>query len=58
MTKNDKELKSIFKSLYYPDSPYEFSVLPADILGQVYEQFLGKIIRLTSKHRAIIEEKT
>jgi len=54
---DDKELKSIFKNLYYPDSPYEFSVLPADILGRVYEQFLGKIIRLTSKHRAIIEEK-
>ncbi|MBU3980663.1 MAG: N-6 DNA methylase [Proteobacteria bacterium] len=54
---DDKELKSIFKNLYYPDSPYEFSVLPADILGQVYEQFLGKIIRLTSNHRAIIEEK-
>jgi len=55
---DDKELKSIFKNLYYPDSPYEFSVLPADILGRVYEQFLGKIIRLTSKHRAIIEEKS
>lgn len=34
-------LKDIFKHLYYPDGPYEFSVLPADILGQVYEQFLG-----------------
>ena len=54
---DDKELKSIFKNLYYPDSPYEFSVLPADILGQVYEQFLGKIIRLTPKHQAKIEEK-
>ena len=57
ITIDDKTLKDIFKNLYYPDSPYEFSVLPADILGQVYEQFLGKIIRLTSKHRAIIEEK-
>ena len=54
---DDNILKDIFKNLYYPESPYEFSVLPADILGQVYEQFLGKIIRLTSKHRAIIEEK-
>ena len=41
----------------YPDSPYEFSVLPADILGQVYEQFLGKTIRLTGGHQAKIEEK-
>ncbi len=44
-------------SLYYPDSPYEFSVLPADILGQVYEQFLGKVIRLTAGHQAKVEEK-
>jgi len=54
---DDKTLKDIFKNLYYPDSPYEFSVLPADILGQVYEKFLSKIIRLTPKHQAKIEEK-
>lgn len=54
---DDPVLKDIFKNLYYPESPYEFSVLPADILGQVYEKFLGKVIRLTPKHQAVIEEK-
>ncbi|MCI0515024.1 Eco57I restriction-modification methylase domain-containing protein, partial [candidate division KSB1 bacterium] len=54
---DDKVLKDIFKNLYYPDSPYEFYVLPADILGQVYEQFLGKVIRLTAGHRAVVETK-
>jgi type I restriction-modification system DNA methylase subunit/predicted type IV restriction endonuclease len=54
---DDKPLKDIFKNLYYPESPYEFSVLPADILGQVYEKFLGKVIRLTAGHQAKIEEK-
>ena len=54
---DDKPLKEILGKLYYPDSPYEFSVLPADILGQVYERFLGKVIRLTSAHRAVVEEK-
>ncbi|MBN1364945.1 MAG: N-6 DNA methylase [Syntrophaceae bacterium] len=54
---DDKVLKDIFKSLYYPESPYEFSVLPADILGHVYEQFLGKVIHLTPGHRARVEEK-
>jgi type I restriction-modification system DNA methylase subunit len=54
---DDKVLKGIIENLYYPESPYEFSVLPADILGQVYEQFLGKTISLTGNHRAIIEEK-
>jgi type I restriction-modification system DNA methylase subunit len=54
---DDKPLKDIIKRLYYPESPYEFSVLSADILGQVYEQFLGKVIRLTAGHQAKVEEK-
>lgn len=54
---DDAPLKSIIRRLYYPESPYEFSVIGADILGQVYEQYLGKVIRLTKTHRAVIEEK-
>src|SRR4030065_2964711 len=54
---DDKPLKNIFKNLYYPESPCVFSVLGADILGHVYEQFLGKVIRLTEGHRAKGEEK-
>ena len=54
---DDKPLKNILRSLYYPESPYEFSVLPADILGQVYEQFLGRVIRLTPRHHAVVEHK-
>ena len=50
-------LRTIIKDLYYPDSPYEFSVLSPEILGNVYEQFLGKVIRLTPSHMAKIEEK-
>jgi type I restriction-modification system DNA methylase subunit len=47
LTIGDIPLKSIIKNLYYP-SPYEFSVIPIEIIGQVYEQFLGKIITLNS----------
>jgi hypothetical protein len=54
---DDKALKEIFHGLYYPESPYEFSVLPADILGRVYEQSLGKIIRITAGHQAKVEDK-
>lgn len=54
---DDKLLRDLFKGLYYPDSPYEFRILSADILGQVYEQFLGKVIRLTPGHRAVVEDK-
>ena len=57
LTLDDKPLKEIIRGLYFPDSPYEFSVLPAEILGQVYEQFLGKVIRLTAGHRATVEDK-
>jgi len=57
LTVDDKVLKEVFKDLYYPDSPYEFSVLPADILGHIYEQFLGKVIRLTPGHHAKVEDK-
>lgn len=54
---DDKVLKELIKSTYYPESPYEFSVLPVEILGNIYEQFLGKVIHLTATHQAKIEEK-
>lgn len=54
---DDKVLRAVVNAMYYPESPYEFSVFPADILGQVYEQFLGKVIRLTRNHRAKVEDK-
>ncbi len=57
LTLDDRPLKEIIRALYEPVSPYEFSVFPADILGQVYEQFLGQVIRLTSGGRAVVEEK-
>ncbi|MBU4400205.1 MAG: Eco57I restriction-modification methylase domain-containing protein, partial [Planctomycetes bacterium] len=57
LTLDDEPLKEILRRLYFPESPYEFSVFPAEILGQVYEQFLGKVIRLTEGHRAKVEQK-
>jgi hypothetical protein len=54
---DDDVLKDILRRLYYPDCPYEFSVFPVEVLGQVYEQFLGRVIRLTGGHHAKVEEK-
>jgi Eco57I restriction-modification methylase/TaqI-like C-terminal specificity domain/N-6 DNA Methylase len=55
---DDRVLKPIIQSLYFAHgSPYHFGVLPVEILGTVYEQFLGKVIRLTAGHQAKIEEK-
>jgi predicted type IV restriction endonuclease len=54
---SDNTLDRILGNLYYPKSPYEFSIIGVDILGSVYEQFLGKVIRLTRGGNAVIEEK-
>ena len=54
---DNKVLKTIINELYYPESPYEFSVLPVEILGSAYEQFLGKQIKVDKAHHAHIEEK-
>jgi len=54
---DNKVIKTIVNELYYPESPYEFSVLSVEILGSAYEQFLGKLIRITPSHHAKVEEK-
>jgi type I restriction-modification system DNA methylase subunit len=58
---DDNTLSNIIINLYYPECPYEFSVLPVEILGSIYERFLGKTIRFRAvkgdTHTAVIEEK-
>lgn len=54
---DDSKLKKIIDGLYYPDCPYEFSMISTEILGNIYEQFLGKVIRLTDTHQAKVEDK-
>ena len=49
---DDKLFKSILQRLYFEHgSPYRFRVLPVEILGTIYERFLGKVIRLTAGHQ-------
>jgi type I restriction-modification system DNA methylase subunit len=54
----DKVLKKIISTLYDDKSysKYNFAIIPPEILGHVYEQFLGKTIRMTPK-RVYIEDK-
>jgi type I restriction-modification system DNA methylase subunit len=54
---DDKVLEHIIKHIYPPKSPYQFSVFKPEILGNVYEQFLGKVIHLTEGHHVRIEDK-
>ncbi len=53
----NKIIKNIIEELYFPKCEYEFAVMPVEILGTAYEQFLGKVIRITPSHHAKIEEK-
>ncbi|MBK7994129.1 MAG: N-6 DNA methylase [Blastocatellia bacterium] len=54
---DDDPLSKIITSLYYPNSPYAFSVITVEILGQAYEQFLGKVITISTDHTVSVEEK-
>lgn len=54
---DDSPLKEIISSMYYP-CPYEFSAMPPEILGNIYEKFLGQVITLSSTGRSVkIEPK-
>lgn len=59
----DETLKQVIEGLYPPKSPYQFSVMPVEILGQTYEQFLGSVIRIEDgdtgecSDGVVIEEK-
>ena len=53
---DDSVLKTIIERLYYP-APYNFAVMPADILGQIYERFLGKVIEISRERKVSVEEK-
>lgn len=49
-------LLNIFKDLYYPDSPYKFSVLGSSVLSRIYEIFLGKKL-VISKNKVELKDK-
>ncbi len=49
-------LEKIFKNVNYPLSPYHFEEIGVEILGSIYERFLGKTIRLTEK-QVRVEDK-
>lgn len=50
-------LISILKELYYPQSPYTFSVIDAGVLGDIYELLLAHEIVIDSRGAVTIVEK-
>lgn len=54
---NSELLIGIFNELYYPQSPYDFSVVDPTILSQIYERYLGsKIAIINEREISIVEE--
>lgn len=49
-------LISIFKELYYPESPYDFSVVEASLLGEIYELFLANTVQLDDGDLRVVEK--
>ena len=49
-------LARIIERLYPPQSPYRFDVIGVELLGSIYERYLGKTIRPTAK-QVRVEEK-
>lgn len=49
-------LAEIIESLYFPKSRYRFEAIGVELLGSIYERYLGNTIRVTPK-RAYVEEK-
>ncbi|HEY5503595.1 MAG TPA: N-6 DNA methylase, partial [Sedimentisphaerales bacterium] len=56
VTVANKTMRDIIRSLQPENSPYNFAVLPVEILGTIYERFLGRVVR-TTEQRVKIEEK-
>jgi hypothetical protein len=58
LASDDKEeqLRAEFLNPFFTALGWDMD-MAAGVLGQVYEQFLGKVIRLTAGHQAKVEEK-
>ena len=50
-------LLEVVNDLYYPNSSYTFSVIDPKILGDIYEQFISKVIKIGKDGSLLIEEK-
>jgi type I restriction-modification system DNA methylase subunit len=54
---SDDVIQRFIESLYFPYSPYRFDAIGVDLLGDVYERFLGTEITLDDRRRVRIEQK-
>ena len=53
---SDEVLAGFIERISVETSPYRFDVIPVEILGSIYERFLGSVVRITPA-RVKVEEK-
>ena len=54
-----KKIIEFFSELYYPESPYSFSVISSEILGNIYEEYIGKrLINSNGKLELVVKPET
>jgi hypothetical protein len=51
---DNKTLIEIFNELYYPLSPFDFSVVDPSILSQIYERFLGSKVIFDDQDKIVV----
>ncbi|WFA75359.1 Eco57I restriction-modification methylase domain-containing protein [Streptococcus suis] len=51
-----KIIKAIFAELYYPRSPYDFSVIPPSILAKVYDVFLSERFEILNDEVKLVKK--
>lgn len=49
-------LKNIIIDLYYPNSPYDFTVISSNILGEIYEVFISETL-IVKNNEVILQAK-
>lgn len=53
---DDVVFLAICDELTDPASPYDFNAIPVEILGRIYERFLGKVVVTTAKQAKVVEK--
>lgn len=52
----DGLFQRLVQSFYYPFSPYRFDAVPTDLLGSIYERFLGQEIAIEDGAVAVVDK--
>jgi hypothetical protein len=56
LTVSDHVLGDFVRSLYPPEGPWNFAAIGDDLLGIVYERFLGNIVTVRLGHADVVEK--